>query len=254
MAMPRIIARLDVKGSNVIKGIQMDGLRVVGEVGEVAHRYYCQGADEIVILDQVASLYGRESMAGIIQSVTTNCFVPVTVGGGVRTLEDADLLFRAGADKVALNSGALERPELISEIASKYGNQAVVVHIDAKQINQGRWECYSEAGRNRTGIAVDEWICKAQNYGAGEILLSNVDRDGTRKGVDQCLVDLAFRNILVPLVVSSGVGSAQEVAHLFASAQCDGVAIGAALHWGLTSIADIKKCSASSGVRTTRAS
>ena len=132
MSYIRIIARLDIKGPNVIKGIQMEGLRVVGPVAEVARKYYQQGVDEIVMIDSVASLYGRDSMVELIREVTEECFVPVTVGGGIRSLEDADALFRAGADKVAINTAALSRPQLISEIAEKYGSQAVVIHVEAK--------------------------------------------------------------------------------------------------------------------------
>ena len=136
----RIIARLDIKNHNVIKGIQMDGLRVMGPVQELATKYYLDGADELIMMDIVASLYGREAMAEIIRDFTRECFIPITVGGGIRSLKDADFLFRAGADKVAVNTGAVARPQLITEIAEKYGSQAVVVHVDAKRNHYGGWD------------------------------------------------------------------------------------------------------------------
>lgn len=240
MSYLRLIARLDIKGPNVIKGIQMDGLRVVGPVGDVAKKYYEQGADEIVMIDTVASLYGRESMIELIRNVTAECFVPVTVGGGIRTLEDADALFRAGADKVALNTAALSRPELISEIAAKYGAQAMVVHVEAKSSPDLGWECYTEAGRQPTGTAVQDWVSAAEKHGAGEFLVTSVDRDGTRKGMDITLLATVRDIVSVPLVASSGAGEANHVVEALSASRSDGVAMGAGLHWGNFSIADVR--------------
>lgn len=228
----RIISRLDIKGPNVIKGIQMDGLRVVGPVADVARRYYDQGVDEIVMIDTVASLYGRDSMVELIREVTAECFVPVTVGGGIRSLEDADALFRAGADKVAINTAALSRPQLISEIAQKYGSQAVVVHVEAKMTPEHGWECYTEAGRQPTGIGVVDWVTRAQDHGAGEFLMTNVDRDGTRRGIDLSLLALVREAVRVPVIASSGAGTPAHVASALGETGCDGIALGAGLHWG----------------------
>jgi imidazole glycerol-phosphate synthase subunit HisF len=240
MSFLRLIARLDIKGANVIKGIQMDGLRVVGPVAEIAKRYYEQGADEIVMIDTVASLYGRESMVELIKNVTAECFVPVTVGGGIRSLEDADALFRAGADKVALNTAALARPGLITEISAKYGAQAMVIHVEAKASGELGWECYTEAGRQPSGIAVLDWVATAERLGAGEFLVTSVDRDGTRKGMDIELLRGIRDAVTVPVVASSGAGNLQHVLHAFSGAQCDGVAMGAGLHWGNFTISDIR--------------
>lgn len=241
MSFLRIISRLDIKGPNVIKGIQMEGLRVVGPVADIARRYYDQGVDEIVMIDTVASLYGRDSMVELIREVTAECFVPVTVGGGIRSLEDADALFRAGADKVAINTAALSRPHLISEIAEKYGSQAVVIHLEAKTTPEHGWECYTEAGRQPTGIGVIDWVTKAQDYGAGEFLITNVDRDGTRRGIDLSLLSLVRDAARVPLIASSGAGTPAHVAQALGDAGCDGVALGAGLHWGNFTVVECRQ-------------
>lgn len=236
----RLIARLDIKGPNVIKGIQMDGLRVVGPVAEVAKKYYDQGADEIVMIDTVASLYGRKSMVELIKTVTAECFVPVTVGGGIRSLDDADALFRAGADKVAINTAALANPQLISQIARKYGAQAVVIHVEAKTSSEFGWECYTESGREPSGREVMEWVSTAEEHGAGEFLITNVDRDGTRKGIDHDLIKEVLCRVKVPVVGSSGAGTAQHVYEALAVSECDGIAMGAGLHWNNFSMGECR--------------
>lgn len=248
MAFFRLCARLDIKGPNVIKGIQMDGLRVVGPVHEVAKRYYDQGIDEIVLLDTVASLYGRDSMVAEIRDVTSDCFVPITVGGGIRSLEDADTLFRAGADKVAINTAALDRPEIISEIAQKYGSQAVVVQVEAKATPGLGWECYTEAGRQPSGIGVIDWLTRAQSAGAGEFLITNVDRDGTRLGIDAELLREVRVAVTVPVLASSGAGSPENVVETSKQTGCNGIAIGAALHWGNFSITECRLACVEAGI------
>ena len=243
MSYKRIIARLDVKNHSVIKGIQMDGLRVIGPVQELARKYYSQGADELVMMDSVASLYGRDLMADIIRDFTTECFVPITVGGGIRSLKDADLLFRAGADKVAINTGAIARPALITEIAEKYGSQAVVVQLDAKRTETGCWEAYTESGRNSTGMDIQEWIPIAIEQGAGEVLLTSIDRDGTRKGLDFELLEAVGSLVSVPLVASGGTINAVDAAEGLELDQTDGIAVGASLHYGTTTVGEIReKC------------
>lgn len=248
MPYTRIIARLDIKGPNAIKGIQMDGLRVVGPVAEIAKSYYDQGVDEIVMIDTVASLYGRDSMVELIREVTAECFVPVTVGGGIRSLEDADALFRAGADKVAINTAALARPQLISEIAQKYGSQAVVVHVEAKMTPEHGWECYTEAGRQPTGIGVIDWVGRAQAHGAGEFLITNVDRDGTRQGIDLALLTLVRTVVDVPVIASSGAGTPAHVVQALGATDCDGVALGAALHWGNFTVVQCRRACRDAGI------
>lgn len=248
MSYKRVIARLDIKNQNVIKGIQMDGLRVIGPVHELASKYYAGGADELIMMDIVASLYGREAMAAIIQDFTRECFVPITIGGGIRNLADADLLFRAGADKVAMNTGAMAEPQLITEIADKYGSQAVVVHVDAKRNLSHGWDAYTESGRNSSGRDIGEWIPLAIDHGAGEVLVTSVDQDGTRKGLDHALVKSLAGTISVPLVVSGGARDAADVAQVLGFAGIDGVAVGAALHYGSTTLDEIRSKSRDSGV------
>lgn len=244
----RLIARLDIKGPNVIKGIQMDGLRVVGPVADVARKYYDQGADEIVMIDTVASLYGRASMVELIKEVTAECFVPVTVGGGIRSLEDADALFRAGADKVALNTAALANPDLISKIAQKYGSQAVVVHIEAKRTVTEGWECYTEAGRQPSDTLVEEWLPIAEAHGAGEFLITNVDTDGTRRGFNLSLLSAVGDSVSVPVIASSGAGSPHDVVEALLRGSCEGVALGAGLHWGNFTIDDCRDACRNAGL------
>ena len=231
MPFRRIIARLDIKGPNVIKGIQMDGLRVIGPVGEIARAYYAQGVDEIIMIDTVASLYGREAMADFISDVTSDCFVPITVGGGIRSLSDADALFRAGADKIAINTAALAYPTLITEIAEKYGSQAVVVHIEAKNNESGDWECFTESGREPSGVTVFEWLKRAEKMGAGEFFITNVDRDGTMRGPDTGLLDKVCSSVALPVIASSGVGNNMHASQVFSQTECEGLAIGSALHY-----------------------
>src|SRR6185437_12546090 len=184
----RLIARLDIKAPNLIKGIHLEGLRVIGDPNVYARRYYEQGADELIYMDIVASLYERNSLTDIVEKATRNVFVPLTVGGGVRSVEDARKLLASGADKVGINTAAVRRPALIAEIAQRFGSQAVVLSIEAKRSSPGHWEAYTDNGREHTGLDVVAWAKRATELGAGEILLTSVDQEGTRKGLDVALV------------------------------------------------------------------
>ncbi|MDP3139685.1 MAG: imidazole glycerol phosphate synthase cyclase subunit, partial [Burkholderiaceae bacterium] len=184
MAGLRIIPRLDVKGPNLIKGIRLEGLRVVGDPHEFALRYYADGADEIVFMDIVASLYQRNNLTDIIRRAADQIWIPITVGGGIRSLDDVNTLLRSGADKVAINTAAIARPALISEVSKRFGSQCMVLSVEAKRTGPGRWEAYTDNGREHTGMDVLEWIAQAVDRGAGEVLLTAVDREGTRKGLD----------------------------------------------------------------------
>ena len=236
----RIIARLDIKGENVIKGIQMEGLRIIGDPNDLANKYYESGADEIVFMDTVASLYRRESILKIIEKASENVFIPITVGGGIRSIDNAKQLFSSGADKVAINSAAVLNPSLITEIAKHFGSQSVVVSIEAKLVENG-WEVYINNGREPTGINVGDWIEKLQGLGAGEVILSSVDRDGTKKGMDIELLRQASERCQLPIVAASGVGSLNDVVHVFDRCGVEAVAIGSALHSGVFEIADVKR-------------
>src|SRR6478609_312410 len=184
----RLIPRLDIKGPNLIKGIHLEGLRKIGDPQEHARRYYEQGADELIYMDIVASLYGRNSLVDIISRTARDVFIPMTVGGGVRSVDDVRELLRAGADKVAINTAAVRRPELITEVSQAFGSQCMVLSIEAKRTTGGKWTAYTDNGREHTGLDVVEWARRGVELGAGEIMLTSVDQEGTRKGFDVELV------------------------------------------------------------------
>lgn len=245
--MLRIIPRLDIKGPNLIKGIHLEGLRVVGDPHAFALDYYQQGADELVFMDIVASLYQRNNLSDIIARAADQIYVPLTVGGGVRSLDDVHTLLRSGADKVAVNTAATKRPELITEVARRYGAQCMVLSIEAKQQAPGRWEAYTDNGRERTGLDVVDWARRAVGLGAGEILLTSVDREGTRKGYDMALIEAVCAVVDVPVIASGGYARPDELARL-AALGCTGAAIADAIHWKRQSLPDIKRQARSLGV------
>jgi imidazole glycerol phosphate synthase glutamine amidotransferase subunit len=236
----RISARLDVKGSRLIKGIRYEGLRVVGDLQEAALRYSSEGADELLYLDTVASLYGRNSLGEILRAISKEVFVPITAGGGVRSVDDAAYLLSSGADKIALNTAAIKNPKLISEVASNFGSQSVVVSIQARRLNSSKWEAMIEAGREPTGKDVLDWISEAQQAGAGEILLTSVDQDGTCLGPDKELIMQASSLVTVPLIVSGGFGECSDIYEFLKLSSISCVAIGAALHYEKLNISEIK--------------
>jgi len=234
MAIPevRIIARLDIKGENVIKGVHLEGLRVVGKPEELVAKYYKMGVHEVLLMDAVASLYGRNQLEDIIRFATQEVFVPVAVGGGIRSVQDAQVALDAGADKVAVNTAALANPELISQIADKFGSQAVVLSIEAKQVRgESRWTCQTDTGRIDTGRDVIDWVQEGVSLGAGEVLVTSVDRDGTRKGFDIELMRRVSEVTDVPLIASGGYGSPDHIKALASACPHGAVAIADALHF-----------------------
>ncbi|MFH0869432.1 MAG: imidazole glycerol phosphate synthase cyclase subunit [archaeon] len=251
MLCKRIIARLDVKGPNLVKGVHLEGLRIIGNPFEYAKRYEEQGADEIIYLDTVASLYGRDNLMEIVKKTTKDIFIPITVGGGIRNIEDIRALLNSGADKVAINSAAIRNPGLITEAADCFGSQCIVVSIEAKRREEGHWECYIENGREKTGKNVIEWIKEAIDLGAGEILLTSIDMEGTKKGFDLELIEEASRVCTVPLIVCGGAGNLEHIKELFKGRvgadgmnhtnDIDAVALAAVLHYNILTIAEIKK-------------
>lgn len=236
----RIIPRLDIKGSNLIKGIQLEGLRVIGDPQEHAIRYYESGADELIYMDIVASLYGRNTLSDIISRAAKNVFIPITVGGGVRSVEDATLILRSGADKVAINTAAIARPELISDVARRFGSQAMVLSIEAKQVADGKWEAYADNGRERTGFDVLEWVRRGVDLGAGEILLTAVDREGMRSGFDIDLVRAVSSAVSVPVIASGGMGTMDHFYSAAVDGGADAIAMADVLHYKRMSIGDIR--------------
>ncbi|HZS42486.1 MAG TPA: imidazole glycerol phosphate synthase cyclase subunit [Polyangia bacterium] len=248
MAKTRIIARLDIKGPNLIKGIHLEGLRVLGDPNEHARRYYDEGIDELLYLDVVASLYNRNGLIEHVRSAAERVFIPITVGGGVRSVEDAKILLRAGADKVALNTAATKQPELISELASRFGSQCVVVSIEAKSVAPGRWEAYTDNGREKTGRDVVEWAARAVELGAGELLLTSVDREGTRRGFDVELVRAVATTVTVPVIASGGYGAPAHLVEVTRDGHADAVAIADGLHYKRVGVRDVKRAARDAGL------
>lgn len=248
----RLIARLDIKGPNLIKGVHLEGLRVIGSPNEHAVRYYHQGVDELIYMDCVASLYGRNSLGDIIQSAAMDVFVPMTVGGGIRSVEDAALLLRCGADKVAVNTAAVARPALIADIARRFGSQCMVLSIEAKQIGLDRWEVYTDNGRERTGLDVVDWAERAVELGAGEILLTSVDREGTRKGFDCALVRAVTQRAAVPVIASGGMGKPEDLIEVVQVGGADAVAMADILHYGRATVGDIRHVARAANIEVRR--
>mgnify|MGYP001170119337 CR=1 FL=1 len=248
MAGIRLIPRLDIKGPNLIKGIHLEGLRIVGDPQEHARRYYEQGADELIYMDIVASLYGRNSLRDIVSRTAQDVFIPLTVGGGVRSVDDVRELLRAGADKVAINTAAVKRPELITEVSRTFGSQCMVLSIEAKRIGDCRWEVFTDNGRERTGLDVVTWATKAVSLGAGEILLTSVDQEGTRKGFDIELVKAVADACPIPVIASGGMGTLEHLVDVCQIGHADSVAIADVLHYRRLELGDIKRVALQRGI------
>ena len=236
----RLIARLDVKGPNLIKGVQLEGLRVLGSPQKFAEKYYSEGIDEILYMDLVASLYGRSKLTEIVSAAAGKIFVPLTVGGGVRTLDDIDDLLRAGADKVSINTAAVRNLQLISDAANRFGSQCIVASIEAKNQNNNFWEVYTETGRERTGIDVVAWAKELSELGAGEILLTSIDREGTGSGFDERLISEVSAAVKLPIIVSGGFGKRADIISAV-EAGADAISIADALHYEKISLSEIRE-------------
>lgn len=238
----RIISRLDVKNGFVIKGIHLEGLRKVGDPLELCTSYYRQGVDEVIFMDAVASYYGRNNLFDVIDRAGKQSFVPMAIGGGLKTLEDVGQAFQSGADKVSINTGLIRNPEFISEIAMKYGAQAVVCSIEAKRSGVNSWECYVENGREPTGRNVLDWIQEAQERGVGEFLVTSVDQEGTKRGFDIELYKAAHKVSRVPVIASGGAGKLEHIKQVYEETGVQAVAIASMLHYNLTTVKQIKEC------------
>lgn len=247
----RLIARLDVKGPNLIKGIHLEGLRVIGDPQEYARRYYEQGADELIYIDIVASLYGRNSLGDIVARTARDVFVPMTVGGGLRSIDDVRAMLRAGADKVAINTAALRRPELVTEIAQRFGSQCMVLGVEAKGSGPGRWEAFTDNGRESTGVDVVEWCQRGYALGAGEILLTSVDREGTRKGYDTELIEAVTKVVPIPVIASGGMGKAEHMIGAVAHG-ADAVAMADILHYNRATLPELRASAVEAGLGVRR--
>lgn len=237
----RFIARLDVKGSNLVKGIQLEGLRKIGDPNEYARKYYRQGIDEILYVDIVASLYNRNSLKDIVLSCTRDVFVPITVGGGIRNVEDVHQMLRCGADKIAINTAAIKNPELIRQVADKYGSQCMVLSIQAKEILKGKWEAYYDNGREHTGMDVVEWARRGYELGAGEILLTSVDYEGTKRGFDKRLIRSVSDVVPIPVIACGGMGKPEDFLFAVTEGHADAVAAATVLHYEQCTVAEVKE-------------
>lgn len=248
MSRIRLIARLDIKGPNLIKGIHLEGLRVIGNPAEYAQKYYSQGIDEIVYMDVVASLYGRNSLHDIVRSTANNVFVPLTVGGGIRSIDDVRDLLRAGADKITINTAAVQNPELIREISHAFGSQCVVLSVEAKRQSEGKWEAYTDNGRERTGLDVLDWVRRGVELGAGEVMVTSVDQEGTRKGFD-CKLVRAIRDVVdVPVIASGGMGSLSHLNEVVQEGGANAVAIAGFFHYNVSTISELRREAIDSGI------
>jgi cyclase len=244
----RFIPRLDIKGSNLIKGIHLEGLRVVGDPQTFSRQYYDQGADELLYVDVVASLYGRNSLHEIIKRTARDVFVPLTVAGGIRSTDDVRDILRAGADKVGINTAATKRPQLIQEVARKFGSQCMVLSIEAKRVGPNRWEAFTDNGREPTSMDVLDWAQRAVELGAGEILLTSIDNEGTCEGFDCDLVRAVTSIVSVPVIASGGMGKVSDAVKVVKEGGADAVAIANILHYKRITLDQIKSTAAEAGL------
>lgn len=236
----RIIPCLDVDNGRVVKGVQFVDIRDAGDPVEIARRYDEQGADEITFLDITASSDDRETMVHVVEEVAGQVFIPLTVGGGIRKVEDIRRMLNAGADKVAINTAAVFNPEFVKEAADKFGSQCIVVAIDAKQVADNKWEIFTHGGRKPTGIDAVEWAIKMVDYGAGEILLTSMDRDGTKNGFDNALVSAVSMAVSVPVIASGGVGNLEHLSEGITKGHADAVLAASIFHFGEYTVGEAK--------------
>jgi cyclase len=240
MLAKRIIACLDVRDGVVVKGVQFEGLRAAGDPAALARRYDAEGIDEVVILDVTATLEARQARAHTIEAVARELFLPLCVGGGIRTQDDAAAAIDAGADKVSLNSAALADPALVTRLATRYGSQAVVVAIDAKRVN-GEWIAFARSGSAATARGVVDWARDAAERGAGEILLTSMDRDGTRAGFDCALTAAVSDAVSIPVIASGGAGSFEHFAEVFTTGRADAALAASIFHFDTHGVVELKR-------------
>ena len=235
----RTIARIDIKNDSVIKGINLEGLRKIGDPVKIAKEYYTSGIDELLIIDSVASLYGRNNLFDLIKKIANEIFVPITLGGGIRSLKDIENALNSGADKVAINSKALENPNFLKEATSNFGESTITVNIEAKKIDESSWEAYKFCGRERTNLNVNDWINTIQDRGCGEILLTSIDKEGTETGFDIDLIKNVYEIIKKPLIISGGCGSLDDIKKVSKKFKNVSVALASVLHYKNLKISEI---------------
>ena len=248
MLAKRIIPCLDVRDSRVVKGVNFVNIRDAGDPVELAAYYSDQGADEIVFLDITATHEARKTVADVVERTAEQVFVPLTVGGGIRTLEDFQLLLRAGADKISVNSAAVKDPTLISRAAERFGSQCVVLAIDARSRGDGTWEVVVAGGRKPTGLDLLEWVKKGEALGAGEILLTSMDADGTKAGFDLDMTRAVTQAVSIPVIASGGCGSLEHFAQVFEATGCDAALAASLFHFGELTVPQVKEYLAGRGI------
>lgn len=253
MLAKRIIPCLDVHAGQVTRGVQFGKaeageLRNVGDPVELAVRYDEQGADEMVFFDITASAHGRNTMVEVIERVADRCFMPLTVGGGIRTVGDMGAMLKAGADKISINSAAIKDPMLVRGGAEKFGSQCVVVSIDAKRVAPDRWEVFAQGGRQATGLEVVEWARKVVDLGSGEVVLNSIDADGTRKGFDLVITRRVSEAVGVPVVASGGAGSLEHMAEVLREGRADAVLAASIFHFGDHTVGEVKRFLANAAI------
>ena len=248
MLTKRIIPCLDVIAGRVVKGVNFLELRDAGDPVEIARRYDDQGADELTFLDITASSDERDIILHVIESVAEQVFIPLTVGGGVRAVDDVRRLLNAGADKISMNTAAVQTPQLVADASSRYGAQCIVVAIDAKAVAPGRWEVFTHGGRRPTGLDVIAWAIEVERLGAGEILLTSMDRDGTRQGFDLALTRAVSDAVSIPVIASGGVGNLQHLADGVTQGRADAVLAASIFHFGEHTVREAKQLMAAQGI------
>jgi cyclase len=248
MLSKRIIPCLDVKDGRVVKGVNFVNLRDAGDPVEIAKKYSDEGADEICFLDITASNEERETMIDVVERTAGQVFVPLTVGGGVRTLDDVRQILLAGADKVSINTAAVKNPDFVKEAADKFGSQCIVVAIDARSVGDSKWEVFTHGGRNPTGIDAVEWAQKMEDYGAGEILLTSMDKDGTKSGYDLPLTKTISRNLRIPIIASGGAGNLEHLSDGVKLGEADAVLVASIFHYGEYTIKEAKEFLSANGI------
>jgi len=240
MVAVRIIPCLDVKNGKVVKGIHFENLKIAGDPVENASFYSKEGADEIVFLDISATIEGRKTMVEVVKRVAEVVFIPLTVGGGINSIDDIEKLLSNGADKISINTAAVKNPKIIEESAKKFGSQCIVIAIDAKKTGESKWEVYIESGKKTTGIDVIEWAKKVEDLGAGEILLTSIDRDGTQDGYDIELTKSVSENVNIPVIASGGAGKLEHLYDAIVYGKASAVLIASLLHFRILTIPQIK--------------
>jgi len=248
MLSKRIIPCLDVKDGRVVKGVNFVNLRDAGDPVEIAKKYSDEGADEVCFLDITASNEERKTMIDVVERTAGQVFVPLTVGGGVRTLDDVRQMLLAGADKVSINTAAVKNPDFVKEAADKFGSQCIVVAIDARSVDENKWEVFTHGGRNGTGIDAVEWAGKMEEYGAGEILLTSMDKDGTKSGYDLPLTKTISRNLRIPIIASGGAGNLEHLSDGVKLGEADAVLVASIFHYGEYTIKEAKDFLSANGI------